>query len=76
MFHDFNDAELTLIEPLRTLRMLNYAAWIAKRWADPAFPRVLPWFNTERYWFEHILELREQLASLQDRALTRNSINY
>jgi Ser/Thr protein kinase RdoA (MazF antagonist) len=76
MFHDFNDAELTLIEPLRTLRMMNYAAWIAKRWADPAFPRIFPWFNTERYWGEHILELREQLARLQDRALTRNSSNY
>jgi len=65
----FNPAELRLIEPLRTLRIINYAAWLAKRWNDPAFPRHFPWFNTTRYWSEHILTLREQLAALQEPAL-------
>lgn len=65
-FGDFRLRELQLIEPLRTLRMLNYAAWIARRWEDPAFPMAFPWFNTERYWSEHILELREQLSALQE----------
>ncbi|WP_331346298.1 serine/threonine protein kinase [Cellvibrio sp. UBA7661] len=76
MFHDFDDSELVLIEPLRTLRMMNYAAWIAKRWADPAFPSAFPWFNTERYWAEHILELREQFANLHEPPLARPTGNY
>lgn len=65
-FFDFNPAELQLIEPLRSLRMLNYSAWLARRWEDPAFPRTFPWFNSLPYWGGHILELREQLAKLQE----------
>ena len=65
-FFDFNPRELRLIEALRTLRMIHYAAWIAKRWQDPAFPMAFPWFNTVRYWSEHILELREQFAALNE----------
>jgi Ser/Thr protein kinase RdoA (MazF antagonist) len=62
-FCDFNPAELAWIESLRTMRMMNYAAWLGKRWSDPAFPRSFPWFNDNRYWSDHILELREQLAA-------------
>lgn len=65
-FYEFDPAELRLIEPLRTLRMLHYSAWLARRWHDPAFPRAFEWFNTTRYWGEHILELREQLAALDE----------
>lgn len=65
-FCDFNFAELNLIEALRSLRIMNYSAWLARRWQDPAFPKSFPWFNTERYWGEHILELREQLAALDE----------
>ena len=65
MFNSFSLSELALIEPLRTLRMMHYAAWLARRWDDPAFPMHFPWFNTDRYWGEHILELREQLTALQ-----------
>lgn len=65
-FADFNPAELALIEPLRTLRLLHYSAWLARRWVDPAFPRNFPWFNTIRYWEEQILTLREQLALLDE----------
>ncbi len=65
-FADFDPAQLRWIEALRTLRLVNYAAWLARRWDDPAFPRTFTWFNTERYWAEHILELREQLAALQE----------
>jgi Ser/Thr protein kinase RdoA (MazF antagonist) len=63
-FFDFNPRELKLIDALRTLRIINYTAWIAKRWNDPAFPMAFPWFNTIRFWSEHILELREQFAAL------------
>ncbi len=69
LFCDFNPVELQLIEVMRTLRMLNYTAWLARRWDDPAFPRTFPWFNTVQYWGEHILELREQLAALQESPL-------
>ncbi|MCV6605253.1 MAG: serine/threonine protein kinase, partial [Porticoccaceae bacterium] len=69
-FCDFDPVELVLIEGLRTLRIMHYAAWLARRWDDPAFPRAFPWFNSERYWGEHILELREQLAALQEPPLS------
>lgn len=68
-FNDFNFSELQLIEVFRTLRIMYYSAWLARRWSDPAFPHSFPWFNTVRYWEEHILELREQLAALQEPAL-------
>lgn len=69
-FCDFAPKELRLVESMRTLRLMHYAAWLARRWDDPAFPRNFPWFNTERYWGQHILELREQFAALDDQALT------
>jgi len=65
-FRDFDRRELALIEPLRTLRLLHYSAWIARRWNDPAFPAAFPWFNTERYWQDRILELREQVALMDE----------
>lgn len=65
-FRDFDARELHLIEGLRTLRMMHYAAWIARRWEDPAFPRAFPWFATGRFWEEHILSLREQAASMDE----------
>ncbi len=68
-FMDFDYGQLRLIEPLRTLRMMYHAAWLARRWDDPAFPRAFPFFNTERYWSEHILELREQWAKLSEPAI-------
>ena len=65
-FRDFDDRELHLIEALRTLRLLHYSAWIARRWDDPAFPAAFPWFNTPRYWQDRVLELREQVALMQE----------
>jgi len=65
-FRDFDRRELALIEPLRTLRLLHYSAWIARRWNDPAFPAAFPWFNTQRYWQDRILELREQVALMDE----------
>jgi Ser/Thr protein kinase RdoA (MazF antagonist) len=63
-FCEFDDRELHLIEALRTLRLIHYAAWIARRWHDPAFPAAFPWFDTPRYWEARILELREQIAAM------------
>ena len=65
-FHDFRPRELNLVEALRTLRLLHYSAWIAQRWDDPAFPVAFPWFNTQRYWQDRILELREQVALMDE----------
>jgi len=65
-FFEFDRRELHLIEPLRTLRLLHYAAWLARRWHDPAFPAAFPWFNTQRYWQDRILELREQIALMDE----------
>ena len=69
-FADFDDRELHLLEALRTLRLLHYSAWLARRWDDPAFPIAFPWFGTVRYWQDRILELREQVAALQEPPLT------
>jgi len=63
-FRRFDTRELNLIEALRTLRIMHYAAWLARRWEDPAFRIAFPWFNTESYWGEHILTLREQAAAM------------
>ncbi len=68
-FNDFPTQQLGLIEALRSLRIINYSAWLAKRWHDPAFPMNFPWFNSERFWSEHILELREQLAAMDEEPL-------
>jgi Ser/Thr protein kinase RdoA (MazF antagonist) len=65
-FFEFNPRELHLIEALRTLRLTHYSAWIARRWDDPAFPAAFPWFNTQRYWQDRILELREQIAAMNE----------
>jgi Ser/Thr protein kinase RdoA (MazF antagonist) len=65
-FYDFNSGELHLLEALRTLRLIHYSAWIAKRWDDPAFPMAFPWFNTARYWQDRIIELREQIALMDE----------
>ena len=65
-FYDFAARELVLIEALRTLRLIHYSAWIARRWIDPAFPLAFPWFNTQRYWQDRILELREQVALMEE----------
>jgi Ser/Thr protein kinase RdoA (MazF antagonist) len=65
-FCEFDTRELYLVEALRTLRLLHYSAWLARRWNDPAFPAAFPWFNTQRYWQDRVLELREQIALLDE----------
>ncbi|MDH5275474.1 MAG: serine/threonine protein kinase [Gammaproteobacteria bacterium] len=68
-FREFDGAELNLIEALRTLRIMHYAAWLARRWADPAFQVAFPWFGGNRYWDEHVLALREQIALMDEEPL-------
>lgn len=68
-FCEFSPRELHLIEALRTLRLIHYSAWLARRWDDPAFPAAFPWFNTQRYWQDRVLELREQIALMDEAPL-------
>ncbi len=49
-FRDFDERWLALVEPLRAFRFVWYAAWIARRWKDPAFPSAFPHFGTAEYW--------------------------
>ena len=72
-FRSFDARELNLIEALRTLRIMHYSAWLARRWEDPAFKIAFPWFNSNRYWDEHILSLREQAALMEEPPLDWNS---
>jgi len=65
-FTAFDYRQLRMMEALRALRLVHYAAWLARRWDDPAFPRAFPWFGTDNYWEEHILNLREQCELLSD----------
>jgi Ser/Thr protein kinase RdoA (MazF antagonist) len=68
-FAELDRRELHLLEALRTLRLVHYSAWIARRWDDPAFPAAFPWFNTQRYWQDRVLELREQVALMDEAPL-------
>jgi len=65
-FMPFDRAELALIEPLRTLRMIHHSAWLAERWTDPAFPAAFPWFGTGAYWSQQTSQLREQLEAMDE----------
>ena len=65
-FHHFELKQLHLLEPLRTLRMIHYTAWVAKRWNDPAFPLAFPWFAEGRFWENHLMALREQIALMEE----------
>ncbi len=69
LFREFDPRELHLVEALRTLRMMHHAAWLARRWDDPAFPRAFPWFGTRNFWDEHVLALREQAALMDEEPL-------
>jgi len=68
-FMELDRRELHLVEALRTLRLVHYSAWLARRWNDPAFPAAFPWFNTQRYWQDRILELKEQIALMDEEPL-------
>lgn len=56
---EFDPQELRLIEPLRAMRYVRFAAWMKKRWDDPAFPRTFPFFDTRDYWQNQIEDLAE-----------------
>jgi Ser/Thr protein kinase RdoA (MazF antagonist) len=68
-FAELDRRELHLTEALRTLRLIHYSYWIARRWDDPAFPAAFPWFGTQRYWQDRILELKEQIALMGEEPL-------
>ena len=63
---DFDRAELALIEPLRTLRLVHYSAWLARRWEDPAFPLAFPWFGSSDYWRGQLQMLEEQMEAMEE----------
>ena len=65
-FREFDRAELALIEPLRTLRLIHYSAWLARRWSDPTFPTNFPWFGSSDYWQGQVQMLEEQLEAMQE----------
>ena len=65
-FRSFNPQELMLIEPLRTLRIIHYSAWLARRWDDPTFPIHFPWFGSSDYWHSQVHVLQEQIEAMQE----------
>ena len=71
--YEFDNQELALIEPLRTMRIINYVSWINKRWSDPTFPMNFPWFTTDQYWKELLQSLRQQIIAIDETPLTLQS---
>ncbi|MCU0690382.1 MAG: serine/threonine protein kinase, partial [Polyangiaceae bacterium] len=63
-FRDLDNGWNRLVEPLRALRYVHYATWIAKRWYDPAFRRTFTHFGSVQYWERETLDLREQIARI------------
>ncbi|MBM9590574.1 serine/threonine protein kinase [Leptospira sp. 201903075] len=68
MFAEFDENWLQLVEPLRIVRYIHYAAWIAKRWQDPSFPSLFPHFGTEEYWLKETLDLESAKKDLEDQS--------
>jgi Ser/Thr protein kinase RdoA (MazF antagonist) len=66
---EFDRAELALVEPLRTLRLIHYSAWLARRWDDPAFPLAFPWFGSSDYWRGQVQVLEDQLEAMDEAPL-------
>ena len=66
---ELNRTELALIEPLRTLRLIHYSVWLAKRRDDPAFVQHFSWFGSSDYWAGQIHMLEEQCEAMQEPAL-------
>jgi Ser/Thr protein kinase RdoA (MazF antagonist) len=64
-FRDFDARWLGLVEPLRALRFIHYAAWIGRRFADPAFPAAFPHFGSAEYWENETRDLEEQVACIE-----------
>jgi Ser/Thr protein kinase RdoA (MazF antagonist) len=64
-FRAFDRRELALIEPLRGLRMIHYAAWLARRWHDPIFPLHWPQFGSEEAWERETIDLEEQAEAVE-----------
>lgn len=61
----FDRRELALVEPLRTLRLLHYSAWIARRQDDPSFAINFPWFGSRDYWQGQVDMLVEQIEEME-----------
>lgn len=68
-FCDFDFSQVSMIESLRSMRLIHYSAWLAKRWHDPAFPKNFPWFDTRTYWQQHLRELQDQIALIDTNLL-------
>ena len=68
-FREFDRSELALIEPLRTLRLIHYSAWLARRWSDPIFPINFPWFGSSDYWHGQVHMLEEQIEAMEEEPL-------
>ena len=68
-FCDFNPSEVALIEALRTLRLIHYSAWLARRWDDPIFAINFPWIGSSDYWLGQVLMLQEQIEAMQEEPL-------
>lgn len=65
-FRDFDYRELQLVEPLRLMRQIHWAGWVAARWHDPAFPRAFAHVGEARWWEQHLNDLGEAQARLDE----------
>ena len=60
MFRPFDRRELRLVEALRAMRYVHYAAWCGRQQADQGFVQTVPGWGTADYWRQEIEMLSRQ----------------
>ncbi len=67
-FAEYDDAQTRLIEPLRAMRYLHYAAWCARQQADGGGRLLAADWGTVDFWRRELADLQRQARDLEDLA--------
>ena len=65
-FRPFDWAELRLVEPLRAMRYVHYAAWCARQQVDQGSVSLVPDWGSAAYWRQEITQLANQRDAILD----------
>lgn len=67
-FAEYDDAQTRLIEPLRAMRYLHYAAWCARQKADEGRTLLHPEWGSADFWRRELADLQRQARDIEDLA--------
>ena len=67
-FAEYDDAQTRLIEPLRAMRFLHYAAWCARQRADEGRTLLHPEWGSADFWRRELADLERQARDIEDLA--------